>query len=40
MIKTELWNGYQNRFVEKDGEWWQLQKMWLSIIEVRWAWYE
>ena len=21
-MKTELWNGYQIRFVEKGGEWW------------------
>lgn len=21
-MKTEIWNGYPIRFVEKDGEWW------------------
>lgn len=21
-MKTELWNGYEIRFVEKDEEWW------------------
>ena len=21
-MKTELWNGYSIRFIEKDGEWW------------------
>lgn len=25
-MKTELWNGYQIRFVEKDGEWWAVAK--------------
>lgn len=21
-MKTEIWNGYEIRFIEKDGEWW------------------
>ncbi|MTK08437.1 MAG: phage repressor protein [Hungatella sp.] len=25
-MKTEIWNGYQIRFVEKDGEWWAVAK--------------
>lgn len=25
-MKTELWNGYEIRFVEKDGEWWAVAK--------------
>ena len=25
-MKTELWNGYPIRFVEKDGEWWAVAK--------------
>ena len=25
-IKTELWNGHEIRFVEKDGEWWAVAK--------------
>lgn len=25
-MKTELWNGYEIRFVEKDGEWWTVLK--------------
>lgn len=25
-MKTEIWNGYPIRFVEKDGEWWAVLK--------------
>ena len=25
-MKTEIWNGYPIRFVEKDGEWWAVAK--------------
>lgn len=25
-MKTEIWNGYPNRFVEKNGEWWAVLK--------------
>lgn len=25
-MKTEVWNGYEIRFVEKDGEWWAVAK--------------
>lgn len=25
-MKTEIWNGYSIRFVEKDGEWWAVAK--------------
>jgi prophage antirepressor-like protein len=26
MVKVESWNGYEIRFVEKDGEWWAVAK--------------
>lgn len=25
-MKTEIWNGYPIRFVEKNGEWWAVLK--------------
>lgn len=26
LMKTEIWNEYPIRFVEKDGEWWAVAK--------------
>lgn len=34
-MKTELWNGYSIRFIEKDGEWWAVLKDVCSALNLR-----
>lgn len=34
-MKTELWNGYSIRFVEKDSEWWAVLKDVCSALDLR-----
>ena len=34
-MKTEIWNGYPIRFVEKDGEWWAVLKDVCDALELR-----
>ena len=34
-MKTELWNGYSIRFIEKDGEWWAVLKDVCSALNFR-----
>ena len=34
-MKTETWNGYNIRFVEKDGEWWAVLKDVCDALELR-----
>ena len=34
-MKTENWNGYPIRFVEKDGEWWAVLKDVCDALELR-----
>ena len=34
-MKTETWNGYTIRFVEKDGEWWAVLKDVCDALELR-----
>lgn len=36
-MKTELWNGYEIRFVEKDGEWWAVAKDVAEALHYRMA---
>lgn len=34
-MKTEIWNGYSIRFVEKDGEWWAVLKDVANALQLR-----
>ena len=34
-MKTELWNGYSIRFIDKDGEWWAVLKDVCSALNLR-----